>query len=81
MDPQALAGGMIAVSMVASQGLHGHVLAYLDPGSGSLLIQALIAGALTVPFVLRRQLRAGIARLRGRPEEVQPPTQGPSAPR
>ena len=77
MDPQTLAEGTIAVAMVASQGVHGHVLAYLDPGSGSLLIQALIAAALTVPFVLRRQLKAGIDRLRGRPEEVQPPTRIP----
>ena len=80
MDPQTLAEGTIAVAMVASQRLEGHVLAYLDPGSGSLLIQALIAAALTVPFVLRRQLKAGIDRFRGRPEEVQPPTQDPSAP-
>ena len=79
MDPQTLADGTIAVVMAASQGVHGHVLAYLDPGSGSLLIQALIAAALTAPFVLRRQLKAGIDRLRGRPEEVQPPTQGPPA--
>jgi hypothetical protein len=81
MDPLTAAGATIAVAMVVSQGLHGHVLAYLDPGSGSLLIQALIAGALTVPFVLRRRLGAGIERLRGRPEKVPPPTQGPSAPR
>ena len=80
MDPQTLTGRTVAVVVVASQGVHGHVLAYIDPGSGSLLIQALIAAALTVPFVLRRQLKAGIDRFRGRAEEVQPPTQDPSAP-
>ena len=81
MDPLTAAGGSIAVVVAGAHGLREHVQAYLDPGSGSLLIQALIAAALTVPFVLRRQLKAGIAHLRGRPEEVRPPTQGPSAPR
>lgn len=32
-------------------------LAYIDPGSGSLIIQALIAGAVAAPIVLRNQLR------------------------
>jgi hypothetical protein len=81
MDPQALAGGMIAVVVAGAQGVQGHVVAYLDPGSGSLLIQALIATAVTVPFVLRRRLKAGIDRLRGRPKEIRPPTQAPPAPR
>jgi hypothetical protein len=80
MDPQTLAGGMIAVVVAGAQGVQGHVVAYLDPGSGSLLIQAVIATAVTVPFVLRRQLRAGIDRLRGRQKKVQSPTQDPSAP-
>ena len=33
------------------------ILAYLDPGAGSLLVQALLAGALAIPFLLRSQLR------------------------
>ena len=33
------------------------IFAYLDPGAGSLLIQALVAGALAIPFFLRSQLR------------------------
>ena len=69
MDPLT-AGGTIAFAIVASQGLYEHVVDYLDPGSGSLLIQALIAGALTVPFVLRRRLKAGIDRLLGRSKRV-----------
>lgn len=32
-------------------------LAYIDPGSGSLIIQAVIAGAVAAPIVLRNQLR------------------------
>jgi hypothetical protein len=32
------------------------LLAYIDPGSGSLIIQAVIATALAVPFFLREQI-------------------------
>lgn len=32
------------------------IFAYLDPGAGSMLVQAVIAAALTVPFVLRSHL-------------------------
>ncbi len=32
------------------------VLAYIDPGSGSLVIQALIAGLVAAPVIFRRQL-------------------------
>jgi hypothetical protein len=45
------------------------VFAYLDPGAGSLVIQAILAAALTVPFFLRTQLSSFVARVRGkRPE-------------
>jgi hypothetical protein len=40
------------------------ILAYIDPGAGSLLIQALIAAALSIPFFLRRSLGDVIGRLR-----------------
>jgi hypothetical protein len=33
-----------------------HVLAYIDPGSGSLIIQAAIAALVAAPIVFRRQL-------------------------
>lgn len=42
------------------------LFAYIDPGSGSLLIQAIIAGALAVPFFLRAHVRAFVERLRQR---------------
>ena len=32
-------------------------LAYIDPGSGSLIIQAVIAGAIAAPIMLRNQIR------------------------
>jgi hypothetical protein len=33
-----------------------HLVAYIDPGSGSLIIQALIAGIVAVPFFFRQQI-------------------------
>ena len=42
------------------------LLGYLDPGVGSLFIQALIAAAVTVPFLLRTKITATIRRLRNR---------------
>jgi hypothetical protein len=61
------------------------LLAYIDPGAGSLFIQALVATILVVPFFMRTQIRRAIDRLRGRPSsdpspaatsvDVDPPTQ------
>ena len=42
------------------------VFAYLDPGMGSLAVQALIAGILAVPFLLRTRLAAVMDRIRNR---------------
>ena len=33
------------------------VFAYIDPGSGSLVIQALIAGLVAIPVLFRNQIR------------------------
>ena len=44
-------------------------LAYIDPGSGSMLLQVLLAGALSAPFIFRRAIGNGLRRLRGRPVE------------
>jgi hypothetical protein len=41
------------------------VLAYIDPGSGSLLLQALLAALLSVPFLFRRAIGGAVQRLRG----------------
>ena len=41
------------------------LLAYIDPGAGSLFIQAVIATVLVAPFFLRTQIRRGIDRIRG----------------
>ena len=41
-------------------------LAYIDPGSGSLLIQVIIATVLAVPYFLRTQIGRAWALVRGR---------------
>ncbi len=41
------------------------VFAYIDPGSGSLVIQALIAGLVAVPVIFRQQIRRLVRTLRG----------------
>jgi hypothetical protein len=41
------------------------VLAYIDVGSGSLIIQAVIAGLVAAPFVFRTQTARLIAKVRG----------------
>jgi hypothetical protein len=41
------------------------ILAYIDPGSGSLLLQALLAALLSVPFLFRRTIGDVVRRLRG----------------
>jgi len=43
------------------------VFAYIDPGAGSLIIQALIAAVVSVPFFFRNAIRSTIGRLRRRP--------------
>ena len=52
------------------------ILAYIDPGSGSMVFQMLIAAALAVPFFLREQIGRGIDRLRGRTASQREPDKG-----
>lgn len=42
-----------------------HVWAYIDPGSGSMLLQVLLAGILAVPFFFRRTISDVWHRIRG----------------
>jgi hypothetical protein len=49
-----------------------HIFAYLDAGTGSMIIQAVIAGLVAVPIVFRRQVGNGVRavrRLTGRSRE------------
>jgi hypothetical protein len=41
-----------------------NLLAYIDPGSGSLIIQAVIATIVAVPILLRSQIARGIGAVR-----------------
>jgi len=40
-------------------------LAYIDPGSGSMLLQVILAGLLAVPFFFRRTVSDVWHRIRG----------------
>jgi len=52
------------------------IFAYIDPGSGSLVIQALIAGLVAAPIFFRRQISRFVNSLRHRDEPtVEPPAQ------
>jgi hypothetical protein len=41
------------------------ILAYIDPGSGSLVIQAVIAALVAAPIVLRQQIGRLVRLVRG----------------
>jgi len=57
------------------------LLAYIDPGSGSLLLQALLAGLLAVPFFFRRTIGDAWHKLRGDSEaEPLPESDGTEPP-
>lgn len=48
-----------------------HVFAYLDPGTGSLLIQGAIAAVIAVPVIFRNKISQMIRSVRGgRADEV-----------
>lgn len=52
------------------------ILAYIDPGAGSLVIQAAIATLVAAPIVFRQQLGRIVRRIRGSgvPGEHRSPT-------
>ena len=43
------------------------VFGYIDPGAGSLVIQAIIAGIVSIPFFFRNAIRSTIGRFRRQP--------------
>lgn len=47
-------------------------LAYIDPGSGSMLLQVILAGVLAVPFFFRRVISDTWHRIRGGGEASKP---------
>ena len=50
------------------------IFAYIDPGAGSMAIQALLAAALAIPFFLRHHIGSAVDRLRGRKSGAEPET-------
>ena len=46
------------------------IFAYIDPGSGSLIIQALIAGLVAVPIFFRHQIARAVRAVRGGEEQA-----------
>ena len=47
-------------------------VAYIDPGSGSMLLQVILAGILAVPFFFRRVISDGWRRIRGGGDDAKP---------
>lgn len=43
------------------------VFGYIDPGAGSLVIQAIIAGVVSIPFFFRNAIRSTVGRFRRKP--------------
>jgi hypothetical protein len=52
------------------------LLAYIDPGSGSLIIQVVIASIVAIPIFFRTQIGRLVATVRGRSEEPAPVDDG-----
>ncbi len=50
------------------------LFAYIDPGTGAIIVQALIAGAVAIPLFFRAQIAKGISAIRrvGRRGEHEP---------
>jgi hypothetical protein len=44
--------------------------AYIDPGAGSMIVQAIIAAIVSVPFFFRRSFASVVRRVRGTRDEV-----------
>ena len=42
------------------------IFAYIDPGSGSLVVQALIAGLVAIPVFFRHQIARVVRAVRGK---------------
>jgi hypothetical protein len=53
-----------------------HLIAYIDPGSGSLIIQALIAGVVAIPFFFRQQIGRFVRAVRRTDSTETPPSGG-----
>jgi hypothetical protein len=52
------------------------LFAYIDPGSGSLIVQALIAGLVAIPVFFRHQIARVVRTVRGKDESSAETTNG-----
>ena len=57
--------------------MHDLILAYIDPGSGSLIIQVLIASLIAIPVFFRNQIARLTGFRRRRDEKPTPPDDQP----
>ena len=48
------------------------LIAYIDPGSGSLIIQAVIATLVAIPFFFRQQISRAVRRFRSSDGSTEP---------
>jgi hypothetical protein len=55
------------------------VFAYIDPGAGSLVIQAIIAGLVSIPFFFRNAIRRTFGRFRSKDTDSASAATGSSA--
>jgi hypothetical protein len=55
------------------------VFLYIDPGAGSLVIQAIIAGLVSIPFFFRNAIRKTFGRFRSKPSDGVSAATGSSA--
>jgi hypothetical protein len=44
------------------------ILAYIDPGTGSMVIQMALAALLSIPFLFRRAITRTVRRIQGKPD-------------
>jgi hypothetical protein len=56
------------------------LFAYIDPGAGSLVIQAIIAGLVSIPFFFRNAIRSTFGRFRKKPTDGAQAATGSGAP-
>ena len=56
------------------------VFLYIDPGAGSLVIQAIIAGLVSIPFFFRNAIRKTFGRFQSKPDDGAAAATGSSAP-
>ncbi len=59
--------------------MHDVILAYIDPGSGSLIIQVLIASLVAIPIFFRNQIARLTGLSRRRAERQDPVDERPDA--